>query len=57
VGVGCSYAFTENFSLDLSYRFVGLGYNQVEKTFAGEKQKIGMSPYANEFALAARFTF
>lgn len=27
VGVGCSYAFTENFSADLAYRFVELGYS------------------------------
>ncbi|MDR0239774.1 MAG: outer membrane beta-barrel protein [Deltaproteobacteria bacterium] len=56
-GAGCSYAFTENFSLDLAYRFVGLGYNEMSATAWGEKVKIGTSPYAHEFSLGARFTF
>ncbi|MDR1777890.1 MAG: outer membrane beta-barrel protein [Desulfovibrio sp.] len=65
VGVGCSYAFTENLSADLAYRFVGLGYTETEKTVGitdgtnsiSEKQKIGFAPYANEFSLGLRFTF
>jgi len=58
IGAGCSYAFTENFSLDLAYRFVGLGYNEVSASvIGGEKVKIGTSPYAHEFSLGARFTF
>ena len=61
IGAGCSYAFTENFSLDLAYRFVGLGYNQVSDRVSaatgGEKIKIGTSPYAHEISLGARFTF
>jgi len=56
-GLGCSYAFNENISADLAYRFVGLGYNENEKTILGQKQKIGMAPYANEFSLGVRFTF
>ncbi len=61
VGAGCSYAFNENFSADLAYRFVGLGYNETSKTFYekenGQKVKIGTSPYANEFSLGLRYTF
>lgn len=59
VGVGCSYAFTENISADLAYRFVGLGYNEVSATskYGDEKFKIGSTPYMNEFSLGLRFTF
>jgi opacity protein-like surface antigen len=59
VGAGCSYAVTENFSLDLAYRFVGLGYNEVSgrARIIGDRLKVGFSPYANEFSLGARFTF
>lgn len=58
VGVGCSYAFNENFSADLAYRFVGLGYNEVSTRMDdGTKLKIGTSPYMNEFSLGLRFTF
>lgn len=58
VGVGCSYAFTENFSADLAYRFVGLGYNEVSMALDdGSSVKVGTSPYMNEFSLGLRFTF
>ncbi len=57
VGAGCSYAFTEHFSADLAYRFVGLGYTEINKTFDGEKNSAGMAPYANEFSLGLRYTF
>ena len=56
-GAGVSYAFTETISADLAYRFVGLGYYEHEKSFAGQKAKVGMAPYANEFSLGVRFTF
>ncbi|MDR1659766.1 MAG: outer membrane beta-barrel protein [Desulfovibrio sp.] len=56
-GLGCAYAFNENISLDLAYRFVGLSHSETEKTVLGQKQKIGMAPYANEFSLGLRFTF
>ncbi|MDR2055305.1 MAG: outer membrane beta-barrel protein [Desulfovibrio sp.] len=49
-GIGCSYAFNENVSADLAYRFVGLGYYE-------PADGLGMSPYANEFSLGLRFTF
>jgi len=61
IGLGCAYAFTENFSLDLAYRFVGLGYNEVTARtpawLGSEKAKIGTSPYAHEFSLGVRLTF
>ena len=56
-GAGVSYAFTDNISADLAYRFVGLGYSETDKTILGEKQKLGMAPYANEFSLGLRYTF
>ncbi len=56
-GAGVAYAITDNLSADLAYRFVGLGYHENEKTVAGEKMKVGMAPYANEFSLGIRYTF
>ena len=57
LGAGCSYAFTENLSADLAYRFVGLGYTDVSKRADDNKVSIGSAPYANEFSLGLRFTF
>jgi opacity protein-like surface antigen len=54
VGAGCSYSLNENFSLDLAWRFVGLGRND---TVIGGGHKLGMSPRANEFSVGLRFTF
>ncbi|MEG6502274.1 MULTISPECIES: outer membrane protein [unclassified Desulfovibrio] len=56
-GAGVSYAFTDTISADLAYRFVGLSYYEHEKSFGGQKAKVGMAPYANEFSLGVRFTF
>lgn len=56
-GAGVAYAITDNLSADLAYRFVGLGYTESEKTINGDKFKIGMAPYANEFSLGIRYTF
>lgn len=53
VGAGCSYAFTDNISADLAYRYVGLGENKV--SFMG--QDITTQPSANEISLGLRFTF
>lgn len=52
-GLGCSYAFNDNFSADLAYRFVGLSYSETSKWGVD----IGMAPYANEFSLGLRYTF
>lgn len=57
LGAGCSYAFTENISADLAYRFVGLGYTDISKRVDDNKVSIGNTPYANEFSLGLRFTF
>ena len=54
VGAGVSYAFTENVSVDLGYRFIGTGYREIK---AGGQKMYGSAPYINEFYLGARFTF
>ena len=58
-GGGLAYAFTENVSADLGYRFIGAGYREIERTppGGGGRWKLGSSPYINEFYLGARFTF
>ncbi len=56
-GAGVAYNINENFALDASYRFVGLGYNEVSTTINGTKYEIGNEPYNNEFMLGLRFTF
>lgn len=57
VGLGCSYAFTENISLDAAYRFVSLGHTEVSKNIGGQEISVETSPYANEFSLGLRVTF
>ena len=56
-GAGVSYSFNDSFALDASYRFVGLGYNEVSTTYNGQKYEIGSDPYNNEFMLGLRFAF
>jgi opacity protein-like surface antigen len=53
VGAGVSYAFTDNVSADLAYRFLGLTYNEIND---GD-DRISSTPYANEVSLGLRFTF
>lgn len=53
VGAGCSYAFTENISADLGYRYLGLGENKVR--FLDDDIKTAHN--AHEFSLGLRFTF
>ena len=57
LGAGVSYAFTENVSADLGYRFIGAGHREIKKTTDGDRFKVSSSPYINEFYLGARFTF
>lgn len=62
VGVGCNYAITDNLSVDLAYRFVGLDYFESSKTISSsiigtQKIGLGMAPHANEFSLGFRYTF
>ena len=52
-GGGLSYAFTENVSADLGYRFIGTGYHEIKEGGS----KLGSAPYINEFYLGGRFTF
>lgn len=56
-GAGCSYAFNDNFSADVAYRFVGMGASEASTTYAGVKIKTENAPYANEFMLGLRMTF
>lgn len=56
-GAGISYSFNDNFAVDASYRFVGLGYNEVSTHYNGQKYEIGSDPYNNEFMLGLRFGF
>lgn len=56
-GAGLSYSFNEMLSVDASYRFVGLGYNELSSTYNGVKYEIGNEPYNNEFMLGLRFSF
>ena len=53
VGVGVAYNFNENFAVDLGYRFMMMGYNEV----SSNGLKISNQPYNNEFMLGLRFTF
>ena len=57
VGAGLAYAFTENISADLGYRFIGTGYREVKGDFMGLHATVGSAPYIHEFYLGARFTF
>ena len=57
LGAGVSYDINENFTLDASYRFVGLGYNEVSANVGGVKYEIGNRPYNNEFMLGLRYGF
>lgn len=56
-GAGAAYSFNDNFAIDASYRFVGLGYNEVSSHHLGQKYEIGSDPYNNEFMLGLRFSF
>lgn len=56
-GVGASYSFNDNLAVDASYRFVGLGYNEVSTRHNGQTYKVGSDPYNNEFMVGLRFAF
>lgn len=57
VGAGFSYDLNDFIALDASYRFVGLGYNEVSKTVDGITAKIENEPYNNEFMVGVRLSF
>ena len=50
MGAGVAYNFNENFAVDLGYRFMMMGYNEVDSSISNQ-------PYNNEFMLGLRFTF
>lgn len=56
-GLGLSYEINEMLALDASYRFVGLGYNEVSAWSNGVKYEIGNDAYNNEFTMGVRFSF
>lgn len=56
-GAGVSYSLNDSIAIDASYRFVGLGYNEVSATNRGVTYEIGNEPYNNEFMLGLRFNF
>ncbi|MBD5539269.1 MAG: porin family protein, partial [Desulfovibrio sp.] len=56
-GAGVSYNFNDTLAVDASYRFVGLGYNEVSTHYNGKKYEIGSDPYNNEFMVGLRFGF
>lgn len=57
VGTGVSYAFNEMISVDASYRFVDVGYNEMSTHFNGRNYETSNTPYNNEFMLGLRFSF
>ncbi|MDR1777312.1 MAG: acyloxyacyl hydrolase [Desulfovibrio sp.] len=57
LGAGVAFNFNENFAVDLGYRFMHLGYNEVSTTVRGHKIEISNDPYNNEFMLGLRFMF
>ncbi|MCR4665745.1 MAG: outer membrane beta-barrel protein [Desulfovibrio sp.] len=57
LGLGCSYNFTDQLTGDLGYRFVGTSYHETDRSIGGQKVKLGMANYANEFSLGLRFNF
>lgn len=53
VGAGVAYAFTDNLSVDASYRYLDLGYTEVE----GYGYNVSTRPYNHEVSLGLRFGF
>ena len=56
VGLGCSYAFTENVSADLGYRFLMLDNGNVSGVIDGMNLK-SKDNYVHQFMLGLRVTF
>ncbi|MDR2572801.1 MAG: outer membrane beta-barrel protein [Desulfovibrio sp.] len=57
LGAGVAFNFNDSLALDVGYRFVHLGYNEVSATVNGSKIEISNDPYNNEFMLGLRFMF
>lgn len=56
-GAGVAYSFNDMIALDASYRFVSMGYNEINGYNRGTKYEIGNDPYNNEFTVGLRFSF
>jgi len=59
VGAGLGYDFTENWTLDVGYRFVGLGSVKT-KTYSDDDYKMygkTSNLYQHQFAVGVRYTF
>jgi len=57
VGLGVSYAFTENVAADLGYRFIGAGYHDGKISSPSAEMKFDTVPYIHELYLGARISF
>ncbi|MCR5169651.1 MAG: outer membrane beta-barrel protein [Desulfovibrio sp.] len=57
VGAGCSYAFNENFALDVAYRYVSTGASSVDGDVQGVHYQIDSNPNGHEFTIGLRMTF
>ncbi len=57
VGAGCSYAFNENFALDVAYRYVSTGASTVDGDIQGFHYEIDSNPNGHEFTIGLRMTF
>ena len=53
MGAGVAYSFTDNMAVDVAYRYLDLGYTQVD----GYKGDVGIRPYNHEIMLGLRFGF
>ena len=53
VGVGVAYAINENIAVDAAYRYLDLGYTQLDS----HGYDMGIRPYNHEFMLGLRFGF
>lgn len=53
VGAGVAYAINENIAVDVAYRYLDLGYTQVDSHYTDA----GIRPYNHEFMLGLRFGF
>ncbi|MBO4301578.1 MAG: porin family protein [Desulfovibrio sp.] len=57
LGAGAAFTINDHFSVDASYRFVDMGYNEVSVSSGGKTYTIGSRPYSNEFMLGLRYGF
>lgn len=53
VGAGVAYSFTDNMAVDVAYRYLDLGYTEVNS----HNYETGIRPYNHEIMLGLRFGF